>query len=84
MTRRLFLAALAAAPVALAGCRNGGNVSLFGYTTEPPFDPNVRSVYVPTFKMAPVVATPFRSLDVELTDAVVKELAKKKVITRPT
>ena len=76
-TRRLFLAGLLAAAAA-AGCRNGGNFSLLGYTTEPPFDPNIRSVYVPTFKLMPVVTTPLRNLDVEMTDAVVKELTARK------
>jgi lipopolysaccharide assembly LptE-like protein len=31
----------------LAGCESGGHFSLFGYTTKPPFDPCIRSVYVP-------------------------------------
>ncbi|MCU0706342.1 MAG: LPS assembly lipoprotein LptE, partial [Fimbriiglobus sp.] len=77
--RRRFLAALLASTTAAAiGCRNGGNFSVLGYTTEPPFDPNIRSVYVPTFKLMPVVTTPLRNLDVELTDAVVKELTARK------
>lgn len=87
--RRTFLAGLLTGTVALCtGCRNGGNFSLLGYTTEPPFDPNIRSVYIPTFKLMPVVATPLRNLDVEMTDAVVKELnARKcpiKVVSDPT
>jgi hypothetical protein len=89
VNRRTFLAALLAGSAALtAGCRNGGNFSLFGYTTEPPFDPNIRSVYIPTFKLMPVVATPLRNLDVEMTDAVVKELTARKtpmkVVSDPT
>ncbi len=78
LSRRLFLSALLAGTAAGLGCRNGGNFSLFGYTTEPPFDPNIRSVYIPTFKLAPVVTTPLRNIDVELTDAVVKELTARK------
>ncbi len=78
LTRRLFLSTLLAGTAAGLGCRNGGNFSLLGYTTEPPFDPNIRSVYVPTFKLAPVVTTPLRNIDVELTDAVVKELTGRK------
>jgi hypothetical protein len=88
MTRRTFLSSVILGGVAVAvGCRNGGNISLFGYTTEPPFDPNITSVYIPTFKLAPVVASPLRGIDVDLTDAVVKELnARKtpiKVISSP-
>lgn len=79
VSRRTFLTGLLAGTAAVAaGCRNGGNFSLFGYTTEPPFDPNIRSVYIPTFKLMPVVATPLRNLDVEMTDAVVKELNARK------
>ena len=87
--RRQFLAALFAGTAAAAvGCRNGGNFSLFGYTTEPPFDPNIRSVYIPTFKLEPVVANPIRNIDVEMTDALVKEITGRKtpmkVISDPT
>lgn len=79
LTRRLFLSALLAGTAAVAtGCRNGGNFTLFGYTTEPQFDPNIRSVYIPIFKLAPVVTTPLRNLDVEMTDALVKELTARK------
>lgn len=79
MTRRSFLSSVLLGGVAGAvGCRNGGNVSLFGYTTEPPFDPDIRSVSIPAFKLAPVVTSPLRSIDVDLTDAVVKELNARK------
>jgi hypothetical protein len=78
MIRCTILAAVLLVPVVLAGCRHGGNLSLFGYTTEPPFDPNIHSVYIPTFKLAPVVTSPLRSLDVDLTDAVVKELNSRR------
>lgn len=78
LTRRHFLAGLLAGTVAAVGCRNGGNFSLLGYTTEPPFDPNIRSVSIPVFKLSPVVTTPLRNIDVELTDAVVKELTGRK------
>ncbi len=78
MTRRLFLALLLASTAALAGCRNGGNFSLLGYTTEPPFDPNIGSVYVPTVKLAQFTTTPLRGVDVDLTEAVVQELVARK------
>ena len=58
LSRRLFLSALLAGTAAAVGCRNGGNFTLLGYTTEPPFDPNIRSVYIPTFKLMPVVTSP--------------------------
>ncbi len=79
MNRRMWLGLIVSQVAGLTiGCRQGGNLSLFGYTTEPPFDPNIRSVYIPTFKLAPVVTSPLRSLDVDLTDAVVKELTSRK------
>lgn len=79
VNRRRFLMSLFAGGALVAvGCRNGGNFSLFGYTTEPPFDPNIRSVYIPTFKLAPIVTTPLRNIDVEMTDALVKELTGRK------
>lgn len=58
------------------GCR--GPLSVFGYTTEPPFDPNIRSVYLPTFKLNAFVTTPDHNLDREITEAVVRELSARK------
>lgn len=78
LSRRLFLATLLAVTAAGVGCKNGGNFRVLGYTTEPPFDPNIQSVYIPAFQLKPVVTTPLRNLDVELTDAVVKELTGRK------
>lgn len=68
--------------VALVGCR--GPMTLFGYTTEPPFDPNIRTVYVPAFKITPLVTTAERGLDRDLTDALVKELSARKSPMRVT
>ncbi len=77
--RRGFLAGLFASGCGLAvGCANGGNFTLFGYSTVPPFDPNIRSVYIPVFKLMPVVGSPYRSLDKDLTQAVVEELTARK------
>jgi Lipopolysaccharide-assembly len=89
MNRRRFLGlALGGLGVAVAGCQPGGHFGLFGYTTAPPFDNNIRSVCIPIFKLAPVVTSPLRNLDVELTDAVVKELNARKspirVVSNPT
>ena len=80
MNRRAWLisSAAVAACGALLGCQPGGHIGLFGYTSAPPFDPNIRSVCIPTFKLGQVVTTPLRGLDVELTDAVVKELNSRK------
>ena len=89
MNRRSFLGlALGGIAVGAIGCQQGGHFNIAGYTTVPPFDPNIRSVCVPTFKLAPLVTSPLRNLDVELTDAVVKELNARKspirVVSNPT
>lgn len=59
-----------------AGCR--GPLSVFGYTTEPPFDPNIRTVYVPAFKLEAFVTTADRFLDRDLTEALVRELSGRR------
>jgi hypothetical protein len=54
----------------LAGCENGGHFTLFGYTTRPPFDDGIHSVYVP-------IATNYtylRGVEFDLTRAVINEL----------
>ena len=86
--RRTFLvSALAAGALSALGCRSGGNINLFGYTTEPQFDPNIRSVYIPTFKLTAFVTSPYRGIDVDVTRAVVEELAARhspmKIVSDP-
>ena len=33
--------------VCLSGCETGGHFTIFGYTTRPPFDEGIRTVFVP-------------------------------------
>jgi hypothetical protein len=70
-----------------AGCQGGGHVNLFGYSTAPPFDPDIKTVYVPVFKNAAFQTTPYRGLEVDITKAVVRELGSRpgapKVISDP-
>lgn len=54
----------------LAGCESGGHFALLGYTTQPTFDPNVHTIYVPiahniSFK---------RGIEFDLTTAVHREI----------
>jgi len=79
---RLTAALLVAVAGIAVGCQ--GPIRLFGYTTEPPFDPNIRTVYVPAFKLAAFVTTPDRFLDRDLTEALVRELSARKSPMRVT
>ena len=79
MTRRgLLLSALGAGSMLALGCRTDRNFALFGYTTAPPFDPNIRSVCIPTFKLNAFITNPNRGIDVDVTEAVVEELASRR------
>jgi len=50
MARRNSLPLLCLAGLfALVGCSSDGNFTLLGYTTKPPFDTSIRTVYVPIF-----------------------------------
>lgn len=69
----LFVAALAAG---LAGCQNG-HLNVLGYTSKPPFDPEIRSVYVPVFKNVALQTSPHRGLEVDITQAVIKEITTR-------
>ncbi|HZZ81745.1 MAG TPA: LPS assembly lipoprotein LptE [Gemmataceae bacterium] len=62
----VFLAVLGALP----GCESGGHFTFLGYTTRPPFDPTIRSVYVPI----PGNASWMRNLEFDLMEAMVAEL----------
>lgn len=88
MTRRKFLPLLFGLPALALGCKGDGNFTLFGYSTKPNFDPSIRSVYVPVFKLNTFVTTTERRLDVDLTDEVVREIGRRKtpmrVVSDPT
>lgn len=84
-TRRLraALAAVVLTAIAAAGCvGNGGDFELFGYSTVPPYDPNVRSVYIPVFKNIAFHTDPYRGIENEVTQAIVTELGKRRTPIR--
>lgn len=81
-TPRLTALLLAALAGVTLGCQ--GPMKILGYTTEPPFDPNIRTVYVPTFKLNAFVSNTERTLDRDLTEAVVRELSARKSPMRVT
>jgi hypothetical protein len=71
--------------LAVAGCQSG-HVNVLGYTTKPNFDPEIRSIYVPMFKNIALQTTPHRGLEVDITQAVVKEISTRtpmKIVTDP-
>jgi hypothetical protein len=76
LTRRRFLTLAALAPLVAAGCRGGFNV--FGYRVgaDALYDENIRTVYVPLFNNRAFQTTPYRGLEVEITEAVIREIGK--------
>jgi hypothetical protein len=64
---------LAAAVITLAGCTSDGHFQFLGYTTEPNYDPTIRTVYVSIAKNV----TFRRELEDYLTRAVIREINAK-------
>jgi hypothetical protein len=78
--RRIWSLAVLLSGCALCGCESGGHFSLFNYTTQPPFDQSICSVYVP---IAQNVS--FRKdLEFDLTRQVIEELGKRSGAPRVT
>jgi hypothetical protein len=66
----------------LPSCQQGGNFTLFGYTTCPQYDTNIHTVCVPIFKNL----TMWRGVEFDLTKAIVREIEAKtpyKVVDDP-
>jgi hypothetical protein len=59
--------------VALAGCTSDGHIEILGYTTKPPFDTSIRTVYVPMFGNK----TMMRGIEFQITQAVIREIEWK-------
>ncbi len=74
----LFL--LTAGACSLAGCENGGHFEFLGYTTKPPFDPGIRSVYVPIAKNYSFL----KDIEFDLTRQVINELNMRAGAPRVT
>ncbi len=84
--RRFLQAAAGAAAGAALGCR--GVPTIFGYQAgaRALYDPNINSVHVPVFHNRAFQTTPFRGIEVEITQAVVREIGAKtpfKVLSDP-
>jgi Lipopolysaccharide-assembly len=74
-TRRAVIAGLLAGGASLlSGCGWDGHFTMFGYTTHPNYDENIRTVYVPIFTNKAFQTTPHRGFEMELTRAVIREI----------
>jgi hypothetical protein len=88
VSRRLFLRLAAAAPVAaLAGCQT--TPSVFGYRLGAGalYDENISTVYVPVFHNRAFQTTPYRGFEVDVTQAVVREIGRTtnfRVVSDPS
>lgn len=81
LTPRLALCAVAGVALLLPAC-NDGHLNLFGYTTEPPYDRSICTVYVPI----PQNVTFRRGLEFDLKRALDREIESKtpyKVASSP-
>jgi hypothetical protein len=77
LSRRRFLSLAAIAPLAAVGCRGEG-FSIFGYKAgaQALYDPNISTVYVPLFNNRAFQTTPYRGFEVDVTEAVIREIGK--------
>jgi lipopolysaccharide assembly LptE-like protein len=76
LTRRRFLSLAAVTPLVAAGCRGG--FSIFGYQAgaDALYDQNIKTVYVPLFNNRAFQTTPYRGFEVDVTQAVIREIGK--------
>ncbi len=73
MRRTAPFSLIAATLGLLVGCAGDGHINLFGYTTAPPYDETIRTVYVPIFENVSFR----RGLEFDLTRAVIREIEAK-------
>src|SRR6266540_5248433 len=66
----IVLSLLVVGACALPGCESGGHFSILGYTTQPPFDCSIRSVFVPIAQNASYR----KDIEFDLTRQVINEL----------
>lgn len=84
--RQTLLGLLGFGSLLAAGCTTGKHFNLLGYTTEPNYDPEIRTVYVPIFKTSVLETTPYRGMEASLTRFVIDEIEQTtpfKVIHDP-
>src|SRR5438034_11797384 len=70
---RLVLLVIAPVALAVCGCAEGGHFTVLGYTTQPNYNTDIRTVRVPIFKND----TFRQGLEFDLTRAVIREIEAK-------
>jgi hypothetical protein len=75
--RQTWLLACAIPAALLAGCGWDGHFDIFGYTTRPNYDTSICTVYVPIFQNVIMRANTSRTLEFDLTKAVIREIEAK-------
>lgn len=73
LVQRMAWCLLAATVLVLPACMQDGHFTLFGYTTVPNYDCNIRTVHVPIFKNR----TFRRGIEFEFTRLVIQEIEAK-------
>ena len=71
--RSLGFTLLALSVLALPACGPGGHFTVMGYTTQPNYNPEIRTVRVPIFQNE----TYWRGLEFDLTEALIREIEAK-------
>lgn len=75
--RRRFLALGASASLtALVGCQSGFTFLGYQVGADALYDPNIRTVYVPLFNNRAFQTTPYRGFEVDVTEALIREIGK--------
>ncbi len=64
----------AALALALPSCETGGNFTLFGYTTQPNYRTDIRTVRVPILKNVLYLDSTTQGIEFQITDAVIREI----------
>jgi hypothetical protein len=76
ISRRQFLTLAAVAPLAAVGCRSGYKFLGYDVGAGALYDPNIRTVYVPLFNNRAFQTTPYRGFEIDVTQAVIREIGK--------
>ncbi len=75
LNRRRFLTLAALAPL-VTGCRGGFKFLGYDVGAGALYDENIKTVYVPLFNNRAFQTTPYRGFEVDVTQAVIREIGK--------